>query len=130
MSILPVLWLTMTEYGYLANPTIENGVQGTPRGLGNGARRDTEGHTHRWNVQVHRQRAIKTGYTIGRAELTAVVHAMLDLQTYSNYRLEQTQDGTANMIICMDSDSCAQEMESTLRAGDHERASPNATTPN
>lgn len=58
--------------------------------------------------------------TIGRAELTAVVHAMLDLQTYSNYRLEQTQDGTANMIICMDSDSCAQEMESTLRAGDHE----------
>jgi hypothetical protein len=24
------------------------------------------------------------------------------------------------MIICMDSDSCAQEMESTLRAGDHE----------
>ena len=22
---LPVLWLTMTDYGYLANPTIENG---------------------------------------------------------------------------------------------------------
>ena len=26
MSILPVLWLTMTEHGCLANPTIENGV--------------------------------------------------------------------------------------------------------
>ena len=26
MSILPVLGLTMTEYGYLANLTIENGV--------------------------------------------------------------------------------------------------------
>ena len=26
MRILPVLWLTMTEYGYLANPTIEIGV--------------------------------------------------------------------------------------------------------
>ena len=23
---LAVLWLTMTEYGYLADPTIENGV--------------------------------------------------------------------------------------------------------
>ena len=27
MSILLVLWLTMTEYGYLADPTIENGVR-------------------------------------------------------------------------------------------------------
>jgi len=45
---------------------------------------------------------------------------MLDLQTYSNYQLERTQDGAANMVVCMDSDSCAQEMESTLRAGDHE----------
>ena len=26
MSILLVLWLTTTEYDYLANPTIENGV--------------------------------------------------------------------------------------------------------
>ena len=26
LSILPVLWLTISEYGYMANPTIKNGV--------------------------------------------------------------------------------------------------------
>ena len=58
--------------------------------------------------------------TIGRAELSAVIHAMLDLKQYSDDRTRQTQTSAANMIICMDSDSCAMEIENTLRAGDHE----------
>ena len=58
--------------------------------------------------------------TIGRAELSAVIHAMLDLKHFSDDRAEHTQTGAANMVICMDSDGCAVEIENTLRAGDHE----------